>query len=214
MPSGGDGLSCSPIRAIVAAFATRPISPRAVRAPRPAIGEPIVQNDRDLNPQPTNGTIPVPGAADQQVTMISIPAGGPDDGQMMAPYVQQPQPATSDVESGVGSATTLTCEGTPKGDEEPAGLLRSGTEPTDPSIDREVLAAENAEDQAEAADRPGPDEQDGSGQPQPSEDFHTVFSMLGGVNSGLQVRQQAVPEHIQVKQMFRVVENPYGEGHT
>ena len=102
MPSGGDGSSCSPIRAIVVAFARRPFSPRAVRAPRPATGEPIVQIDRDQNPQPTNGTNPVPGAADQQVTMISIPAGGPDDGQMMAPYIQQPQPATPDAESAVG----------------------------------------------------------------------------------------------------------------
>ena len=83
MPSGGDGSSCSPIRAIGEAFARRAFFPRAVRAPRPAIGEPIVQNDRDLNLQPTNGTTSVPGVADQQVTMISVPAGGPDDGQIM-----------------------------------------------------------------------------------------------------------------------------------
>ena len=82
------------------------------------------------------------------------------------------------------------------------------------TIDREVLATENAEDPAESADRPGPDEQDGSGQPKPSERLHTVLNMLSGVNSGLQVRQQVVPKHIQVKHLFRVVENQYGEGHT
>ena len=169
MPSGGDGSSCSPIRAIAVAFARRPFSPRAVRAPRPATGEPIVQIDRDQNPQPTNGTNPVPGVADQQVTMISIPACGPDDGQMMAPYVQQPQPATSDVESAAASATTLTCEGTPIGDEEPSGLFMSDTDPlSDPSIDREVFAPGNLEDAAEAADRHAPDLQDGNNQPQPS----------------------------------------------
>ena len=213
MPSGGDGSSCSPIRAIGEAFARRAFSPRAVRAPRPAMGEPIVQIDRDQIPQPTNGTNPVPGAADQQVTMISIPAGGPDDGQMMAPYVQQPQPATSDFESAVGLATTLTCEGAPIGDEEPSGLFMSDTDPlTDPSIDREVPAAGNSEDPAEAADRPAPDEQDGSGQPTPSGSLHTVLNMLSGVNSGLQVRQQAVPEHIQVTNLFRVVENHLVKG--
>ena len=148
MPSGGDGSSCSPIRVIAVAFARRPFSPRAVRAPRPAMGEPIVQIDRDQNPQPTNGVNPLPGVADQQITFISIPAGGPDEGQRMAPYVHQHQPATSDVESAVGSATTLTCEGTPIGDEEPSGLFMSDTDPpTDPSIDREVPAAGNLEEQ-------------------------------------------------------------------
>ena len=140
MPSGGDTPSCSPIRAIGEALARRALSPRAVRASRPATGEPIVQMDRDQNPQPTNGANPVPGAADQQVTFISVPAGGPNEGQRMAPYVHQSQPATSDAESAVSlGATTLTCEGTPRGDEEPAGLMASDTEPpTDPSIDREV----------------------------------------------------------------------------
>ena len=147
--------------------------------------------------------------------MISIPAGGPDDGQMMAPYVQQPQPATSDAESAVGSATTLTCEGAPIGDEEPAGLFMSDTDPpTDPSIDREVPAAGNLEDPAEAADRLAPEEQDGNNQPQPSENLRTqtVLNLLSGLNSGLQVRQKAVPEHIQVQNLFRLVETHMVKG--
>ena len=118
-----------------------------------------MQIDRDQNPQPTNGVNPLPGVADQQVTFISIPAGGPDEGQRMALYVHPPQPATSDVESAVGSATTLTCEGTPIGDEEPSGLFMSDTDPpTDPSIDREVLAAGNLEDPAESAGCLAPEE--------------------------------------------------------
>ena len=116
MPSGGSGdtPSCSPIRALTA-LGRRALSPRAVRALRPASGEPILQIDRDQNPQPTARQLG-PGSADQQVNMISIHAGGPGEGQRYVPYQQQPQPPTSDAESGMGSATTQTCEGTPIGD--------------------------------------------------------------------------------------------------
>ena len=81
MPSGGSGdtPSCSPIRAL-ADLGRRALSPRAVRALRPASGEPILQIERDQNPQPT-ARQPGPGSADQQVTMLCVPAGGPDEGQ-------------------------------------------------------------------------------------------------------------------------------------
>ena len=74
------------------------------------------------------------------------------------------------------------------------------------------------EDPAEAAGCPAPEEQNGNNQSQRSENLRTqtVLNLLSGVNSGLQVRQQAVPAHIQVplQSLIQVVENPYGEGYT
>ena len=84
--------------------------------------------------------------------MISVPAGGLDDGQKTVQYTQHVQPATSDAESVVGSATTQTCDGTITGDEDPAGLLWSDTEATDPSIDKEIPTLEKTEDQREPDD--------------------------------------------------------------
>ena len=103
----------------------RALSPRTERALRTAIGEPVLQINHDQNPQPTGQS--GPGFADQQVTMLSIPAGGPGEGQRYISYQQQPQPQTSDAESRLGS--TQTCEKTPIGDEEPMGLMSD----TDPS---------------------------------------------------------------------------------
>ena len=113
-----------------------------------------MQGDSGQNPQPSNGTSSVPRTADQQVTMISVPAGGLDDGQKIVPYTQHVQPATSDAELGVGSAITQTCDGTVTGEEEPAGLVRSDTEAIVPSVDKEVPITAKAEDQSEPEDRP------------------------------------------------------------
>ena len=220
MPSGGDTPSCSPIRVLGEAIARRALSPRAMRASRPATGEPIVQMDRDQSPQPSNGANPVPAAADQQITFISIPAGGPNEGQRMAPHVHQSQPATSDAESAVSlGATTLTCEGTPRGDEEPAGLMVSHTEPpTDPSIEREIPPAGNLEQPAQAEEDLAHQEQHSGNQAQPGEGLHTqaVLNLLSGVNCAIQVRQSVVLGHIQVPLhgLLPVIQCPDGEGYT
>ena len=98
--------------------------------------------------------------------MISVPAGGPDDGQKTVQYIQHVQPATSDAESR-GSATTQTCDGIITGDEEPAGLVRSDTEATDPSLDKEIPTIAKAEDQSKPDDFL--DERDRTKRDQPKE---------------------------------------------
>ena len=59
---------------------------------------------------------------------------------------------SSDAESVVGSATIQTCDGIITGDEDPAGLLRSDTEATDPSLDKEMPTLEKTEYQGEPDD--------------------------------------------------------------
>ena len=170
---------------------------------------------QDQNPQPTSGVVTVPGAGDQEVTFILIPAGGPHEGQRMAPYTHQAQPATSDGESAVSmGATTQSLEETPVGDEEPAGL-RSDTEP--PSLDTEVQVEERPEDPVQPPGHPSLEVQDISDQAEPNEGKHIqrVLNLLTGVNNGILVRQAAVPANIKVsrKDLLRLPDNPYGDAH-
>ena len=143
MPSGGHG--CSPIRALASAITGRPISPRSERAHKPKLGEQIVQSDDAQNLLPTTGMSSGRRPEEQYDAMISVPAGGPNDGQRTVQYIQHGPPATSDAESR-GSATTQT------GEEEPADFMRSDTEPTDPSPDKEIRAIATADNQSEAGD--------------------------------------------------------------
>ena len=146
MPSYSDTPSCSPIRGLVT-LGRKALSPRRNRDLQPACVEPIIQSASDQNPQPTV-TGMSSDQANQHGMMISIPIGGPGEGQQCVHYGptvcplpmeshQCPQPPTSDAESGVLSVSTATLEGTPLGDEEPEGFHRSDTEPpTDPSFER------------------------------------------------------------------------------
>ena len=117
MPSYSDTPSCSPIRGLVT-LGRKALSPGRNRDLQPAFGEPIIQSDRDQNPQPT-----VTGMGSDQENqhgmMISIPVGGPGEGQQCVHYgptvrpspmesQQCPQAPTSDAESGVLSVSTAT----------------------------------------------------------------------------------------------------------
>ena len=116
--------------------------------------------------------------------MISIPVGGPGEGQHCIPYgpavvlaplenQEFPQAATSDAESGVLSASTEqvpTLEGTPLGEEEPEGFHRSDTEPpTDRSMEREVPEDAEQEGSDQAAEDTGANDQGAGNSEEPQE---------------------------------------------
>ena len=191
MPSGGHGSSS--FRALAMAITGRPISPRSERVHKPKLGEPIVQRDDAQHMLPTIGMSLGQRLEEQYDAVISVPAGGPNDGQRTVQYIQHAQPVTSDAESR-GSATTQT------GEEEPAGFIRSDTEPTDPSPDKEAPAIAKADNHSEAGDS-----HDGTGQTEIDQhkeqgQFHKVITMLKGLDSTLDLRHAAVPSHIQVQE--------------
>ena len=95
---------------------------------------------------------------------------------------------SSDAESVVGSATTQTCDGIITGDEDPAGLIRSYTEATDPSIDKEIPTLEKTEDQREPDDSLEEGDQTKSDDPKVKNMFITVITMLDCVKTELDVR--------------------------
>ena len=166
--------------------------------------------------------------ANQHGMMISIPVGGPGEGQQCVHYgptvcplpiesQQCLQPPTSDAESGVLSVSTATLEGTPLGDEEPEGFHRSDTEPpTDPSVERELPEEAEVEDSRQAADDIGPNDQSASNPEEPEEGglpTQKVFNLLDGVSIHLKARGEAVPASIQVSldSLLQVPDNPYGD---
>ena len=166
--------------------------------------------------------------------MISIPIGGPGEGQQCVHYGPTvhpspmesqhcPQATTSDAESGVLSASTdqvPTLEGTPLGDEEPEGLHRSDAEPpTDPSVEREVPEEAEVEDSDQPAEDTGANDQ-GAGNPEEPEEgglpIQTVLNMLDGVSLNLKARGEAVPAsiHVSLDSLLLVPDNPYGDAPT
>ena len=205
MPSGGHG--SSQIRVLTSAFTGRPISPRSERAHKPKLGEPIVQSDDAQNLLPIIGMSSGQRPEEQYDAMISVPAGGPNDGQRTVQYIQHAQPATSDAESR-GSATTQT------GEEEPAGCIPSDTEPTDPSPDKEAPAIATADNQSEAGDSHNGTGQTKSDQHKDKYKFRKVITMLKGLDSTSDLRHAAVPSHIQVQELLPNQSSPYGEGHS
>ena len=155
--------------------------------------------------------------------MLCVPAGGPGEGQRFVPYQPQPQPPTSDAESGMGSVTTQTCDGTLFGDEEPMGLVMSDdglTDPsTGPSVEREAAEVANLDVPGQVAGNSAPEEQNPSNQDQPEEEgLHTqaVLDLLHGVAGAVQARNSALPAEIQVSlgSLLPIPDNPYGEGYS
>ena len=104
--------NCAPFGAIASAFSGRAPSPKPQRPPSHPQGEPIIQVD---------GPPPSPSAEwNRMYGGMSVPAGGPQDGQTNSFFLDnQPteeQPAGSDVES---NSTWQRCSPTTREDEAP-----------------------------------------------------------------------------------------------
>ena len=97
---------------------------------------------------------------DNQIsTMISVPVGGPGEGQQFVPCFAHGHPPTSDAESGTCSVSTVTQGATTLGEAEPDGFHRSDTEPpTDLSVERERPEDTKADQPTKEEDSQGQEE--------------------------------------------------------
>ena len=164
MPSGGDTPSCSPIRSITS-WGRRGLSPRANRTHQAPLGEPTLQTEANQDPQTT---MQGEGQEVGQAAMISVPRGGPGEGNHFVAHL--PNAPTSDTESGIASASTVFTQGaTTIGEEEPHGFIRSDTEPS-PEVTAEragPMDEESHQAPAEGDLRDNEDEEDQD--PEPTE---------------------------------------------